>query len=66
MGFFSDLVKSEAARERERKANALRDAEMKRRREQRDADDKARIARINEEIDKIRQQADGRKSGWLW
>ena len=66
MGFFSDLFETEQSRERDRKANALRNAEMKRRAEQRAAEDAERLARINEEIDKIRRQAQGRKSGWFW
>lgn len=66
MGFFSDLFESEETREKDRKAQALRNAEMKRRKKKEDEENAARLAHINKEIAMIREQDNNRKKkGWL-
>ena len=55
----------EEQKERDRQAHSRRDEYMKQKRAQQDAEDRERQERIMSEVEKIRQQAKNRKSGWF-
>jgi hypothetical protein len=59
------VVGFEEQKQRDQDAHKLRNEAMKRRREQQDAEDRERQQRIMKEVEQIRQQANGRKKGWL-